>query len=272
VVQLGSLEAFLALNLLSLAVVVQDESQVPLAIIGVDYLPVGLIVVFRHIVVDYLLGLFLEFPLLALLLPALGVVSPLDHELAVFPCLAGLLDSVSLLDGLEEGVFFVDGELVLDLEVGVVEAFGVLDECFPVGVLLQRPLVADHPEEVLGSGDGNVHPPVVVEEPQDLLLGGPDTRYYDYVFLPALVGIHCVYLHCLWLLEVLSQLAVDEVLDDPHLALVGSDDAYLPAHVVDHHLLPLQLVLGQRSVLVSVGDLSDHVLKDLQDEQSLVLV
>ena len=64
-----------------------------------------------------------------------------------------------------------------------------LDESVPVLISLESILVADDPEEVLGAGDGDVHPPIVVEESKAMR---SNSRNDNDLFLAALVRINSI--------------------------------------------------------------------------------
>ncbi len=74
---------------------------------------------------------------------------------------------------------------------------------------------------------GNVQPPRVVQEPNALVLVGPDARENDEVLLPPLEGVHAGHLDLLVHLHVQRALVLHVVDDVRALALVRRDDADL---------------------------------------------
>mmetsp|Transcript_41435 Transcript_41435/g.39874 ORF Transcript_41435/g.39874 Transcript_41435/m.39874 type:complete len:223 (-) Transcript_41435:5-673(-) len=193
---------------------------------------------------DLPLRLFQPYDVSELLLGVGGAHSVLATFLLLFLGLSlfhfqGFLLAVLVVDFLEE----VLGEVLLraDGEVGVLLGLGVGDEAAPVLVPFEGGAIAHHPQEVLGPGDGHIHPPEVTEEPNVLVLGGPHAGNYDDVLLSALVGVHCVDFEQPDCLPLRSEAGVELIFQGLHLRLVGRDDSNAPIQLIQHPRLILFL-------------------------------
>ena len=90
--------------------------------------------------------------------------------------------------------------------------------------LAQDPGVPDDDDGVFGPGEGDVEPPGVGEEPDPLVLVGPDAGDDDDVLLSALEGVHAGDLHVLVELGVEGSLVLHVGDEERPLPLVGGDD------------------------------------------------